>query len=728
MCVAAIFPKRNDAFLLPYFISGENATNSPDRKPNKYTLDQICEEIQSEKISLNTIKLESFKEVPEEFLYGKGGEPLPSTKERDRRFEIVSKLLSFEDELYYPMFGKGPIAAVAKELNITRTNTQRYLNVFYRGGRHKNSLIPSTGRHSSSPTLGSRKLGRPRFTIAEGVIGKNVTSQDKKNIKRIGKRDYIGKKQLSFKTCYQNLLDECYSLQKGSIAPDGTKTSTKHLNPNELISENQFSSWLPILLDLSKNQIQEKRRQKSDHDANFAGRAGHSEFEADGPGDIWQMDSTPLDIELVTPYDRNALIKRVTLYVVRDVFSRSIVGIHVAYGNASWKEARVALFHAIRNKVDYAKEYGLHLDENDWSEHGTPRCLLVDNEEFQNKISRSVGKDLQLMVMFSRAYRGDDKGLSESSFHMINAMVRNEVIPGFKYKRLMGRNRNLPLKTACLTAFEFQQILIIYAIYHNNHVWKEKFPIQESAMKAGLNKVCREYWDWGLQYRNYYLQYKPERQLYLSLLEVGVLTVHKTHLHLQEVGINYYCDEIRAAGVQNRPMAGVTRTHRTLSCRYIRSSVNKILIEFQGRLVVGYLTNEFRSECSKMNVADINSWKHNQKIRQDMHMHKTSGSKSDFSVDVQHIANTAKAAKIAAKSTVTTSHHALKDRNAATQKLADETDQTENLRFDNALIQDIEFPQTFAPTTVEENNQLDAMNEHSVDDEDDEFFDLMEGH
>jgi hypothetical protein len=714
MCVAEIFPKRNDVFLLPYFSSGEGATASPDRKPQKYKLNEVCADIENEMIVVGQIKLESFKEVLEESLYDGKDKLLPSAVERDRRLAIVEALLDYEDELFYPAHGKSPIRRVARKFNTTKTCVQRYLNTYVRGGRQKNALITSRGRHSTSPSPSLKKRGRPRKSAVLGVIGKNVDEQDKKFMKRILKRDYINGKK-SLEKCHSALINEHYYLQKGSIAPDGTVTNSIPLPQNECISLNQLRDWLPKLFGCSMKNIHAIRRQKPDHDANYAGRAGHSDFEADGPGDIWMMDSTEIDIELVSPYNRQAKIVTATLYVTRDGFSRSICGIYLAYGKPSWKEARLALFHAIRKKVEFAKEYGLDISKDDWVECKMPRELLVDNEEFQNKISESVGKDLGLKVTYSRAYRGDDKGLAESSFNMIHAMAKNENIPGFKYKGLIGRNRNLPMNTACLTLYEMQQILIIYAIYHNNHVWKDDFPIEESALKSGLDRVCRQYWDWGIKNRNYYLQKKTDRQLYVSLLEVGTLTVHKTHLHLQEVGTNYYCEEIRASKFQDKPRLPNSKSHKTLSCRYMRSGLGKILIDFRGQFVVGFLHSNHTRECSKMSVAEFDEWKDELKIRKDIFKHENMGKAHDFSNQIQHIVNNAKNEKSKAKPAPLA---ALPSKKEVSEELIHEADALENERYEGAILFDSD-----EPIHLSEHETLESDNiEHDFDDDFDDAF------
>jgi hypothetical protein len=723
MCVAEIFPKRDCVFLLPYFTSGNHATKNPDRKPQKYKLSSICEEIKTGKIILGKIKLEAFKEVPEELNYDRKGELLPSIVERDRRFEIVEALLTYKDELFYPARGKSPIRIVAKQFNTTKTCVQRYLNTFFRGGRLKNSLITSRGRHCTPPASGAKKRGRPRKSAKVGIIGKNVDTNDIAVMKKIAKRDFVGN-GLSLKKSFSNLIKEHYYIQKGSTAPDGTETEPTLLPLTDRVSINQFRDWMPKLLDCpSMKEVHAMRGQKVVYEANNAGRAGHSEFEADGPGDIWMMDSTEIDVELVSPASRQAKISRATLYVVRDAFSRSICGIYLAYGKASWKEARLALFHAIRNKVEFAKEYGLNLTDGEWAEYGMPRVLLVDNEEFQNKISASVGKDLGLEVCYSRAYRGDDKGLSESSFNMIHAMAKNEKIPGFRYKDLIGRNRNLPMRASCLTLFEMQQILIIYAIYHNNHIWKDDFPTEESALKASLNRVCREYWDWGLKNRNYYLQEKSDRQLYLSLLEVGTLTVHKTHFHLQEIGTNYYCEEIRLKKYQDKPKMPNSQTHKTLPCRYIRSGLSKILIEFKGEFYVGLLTRTHQQECGKMSVSEFNEWKDELKIQKDIFEGEHIKNEHDFSNSVQGVVEKAKKAK---ESENIQPQSRLPSKSETSAPLIEEADKTENERFESALNHEHGVPPVSKDNYGDSSSIGAPYGDDSDDDIDDELLSLAE--
>ncbi len=634
MVVVSVYKERNDIWLLPYITVGKLATKSPDRQPQKYDLSLIESQIEQGDITLDELELESYKNVPEEYLYDKNEEQLPCAAERDRRFKIVEKAISFEDELFYPIHGKGVIAKLVKEFRTTRTNVQRYLNEYFRGGRHINSLIPKTGRHSSSAKPGGRKVGAVRCTASLGVVGKNVDADDLVKIRRIATKYYNNKKLKSLKKCFDKLLDEEYYLVKGKVLPDGSRVKTVHLPPNEQITIGQLYYWLPVALGMSRNDINVNRRQQATHKSNFAGRTGDVAYNSRGPGDIFQMDSTEMDIEIVSPYDRRVRLTKVTLYVVRDVYTRAFVGIHIASGKASWYEARLALLNTFRDKVIVAKECGLNIAADDFIEGGIPLILLVDNEELANKLSTSVGKDLGMIVQFSRAYSGDDKGLVESSFHMLHSMMRNEELAGFQYEGLIGRNRQLPIKTASLTPREIQQILIIYAIYHNRCIWKDDYPLEEAAMNDGVKDVCRDYWVWGIKNRPYYLRKKTLRILYLSLLEVGELTVHKTHLHLKDTHLNYKCTDIRVKGIQDKISGNGVKP--ILSCRYIRSTVGKILIELNGQFVTGEIHSNQRRYANLTHVEFAVAWK-GQTAKKLMHNHEVSGERSDTSLQIEHI-------------------------------------------------------------------------------------------
>ncbi|MFT7374283.1 MAG: hypothetical protein ACI9T9_002989 [Oleiphilaceae bacterium] len=634
MVVAAIFPKRDAVWLLPFITSGQNTTKNPDKKPTKYDVWTIESAISAGELDVNQLTLDPYKDVPEEHLLDSNGNLIPSAKERDRRFAIVLSAMAYEDELFYPTHGNGVIANVAKLHKVTRHNVQRYLNEYFRGGRHKNALIPKTGRHKREHNLTLRKIGAPRKTAVAGVNGKNVDATDLVRIKKVAKKYYLNKKGTSVKALHGKLLDEEYAAVKGKILQDGTFTPTVHLQPNEQISVGQLRYWLPKALGISREDLKAKRRQTPNHKSNFAGRTGNADYIADGPGHIFQMDSTELDIELVSPYDLRVRLTKVTFYAVRDAYTRAYVGIHMAAGKASWYEARLALLATFRDKVQVAAEWGINLFEDDWIESGIPQILFVDNEEFANKISSTVGKDLGITVQFSRAYSGDDKGLVESSFRAMHAMIKNEGLAGYQQKGLIGRNRQIPAKNAALTPRELQQILILYAVYHNRCIWKDDYPMEQAAKQQGVKDTCRDYWEWGLKYRNYYLTKMPLRTLFISLLESGEVSVNRNYLLLKDKRLRYRSTDVRLLGLQNKKVGRENKP--TLICRYLRSTVNVIFIELQGKLVQAELHSS-QQAYKNLSHAQFQVAMDNNDINRQLHEQSIQSQRSAFSQVLQAI-------------------------------------------------------------------------------------------
>lgn len=546
-------------------------------------------------------------------------------------------------------------------------------------------------------------------------------------MRKVLKKYYVNKSLKSLEAVYQKLLDEEYALVKGKMLPDGTLTPTVHVPINEQVSLNQLRHWMPQVLGMSRNDIRASRRQSATHKSNYAGRSGDGNFIALGPGHIFQMDSTEKDIKLVSPYDRRVVLMKVTVYSVRDVHSRAFVGLHVAAGKASWYEARLALLNTFRNKKLVAAECGLKIDEEDWLESGIPQVLLVDNEEFANKISASVGRDLGVIVQFSRAYSGDDKGLVEASFHMFHAMMKNQNLAGFEYKNLIGRNRQLPVKTAALTPRELNQILIIYVIYHNKYIWKDDYPMEQTAFRDGVADTCREYWEWGLEHRNFYLREKPLRTLYLSLLEVGELTVHRTHLMLIGKQLKYRSKDVRLAAIQDK--VGGKAKKPVLSCRYLRSTVNHILIELNGEFVIGELDSDMQRYLN-MSHNEFQVAREKQTIRKGMHKHNIKSATSELNLKIGHINKQA----IKAKNTLLDLQPdaSVLDTKSATQVQVSDSYHADNERFeavveslsnDNAELTDVGSNKP----EVESESLSNAIEQSNNDSESTEAVDILDG-
>ena len=79
-----------------------------------------------------------------------------------------------------------------------------------------------------------------------------------------------------------------------------------------------------------------------------------------------------------------------TLYIVKDVFSRFIAGFHVSVAPASTIEQMVALENTGINKVEFCKQYGIEIEEDDWPCAHLPKFLAGDRGELKAKMTENL--------------------------------------------------------------------------------------------------------------------------------------------------------------------------------------------------------------------------------------------------------------------------------------------------------------------------------------------------
>jgi hypothetical protein len=578
MAIAEFFPDENNPnesviFLVAYFVRIQKVKSTPYRKPKEFKLNQIVDAVKSFDISVADIALPSFMLVDDSVLGEK------AIEQREHRYQMVTEALTYGAGLYYRHHGDGIIASLANKYKMKREKVQELINEFYRGKREKNSLLSYRGRSRTKPSRAYKKLGRKRVNADEGDIGKNISDDDIENMGIIGRKLLLGEFHQPFEFAYNEFLKKHHG-GKEYISQDGVN-SWIEVDTNTCISLDQFYRHMPEALEISRSKFNQKRKNRKHFEANEAPIEGTYADYCFGPGHVYQMDSTPMDLELVFNLDRSRLIGIATLYVIRDVYTMAIAGLHIGMGEASYKEARIALFNTIRNKKKFAAEYGMDLLDDDFIPEGKPAILLVDNEEFQNNISEGVASWSSIEVRFARAYRGDDKGLVESSFQMIHSFFKRAKFPGFKYKNLMGRNRLKPKREAAVTIYEAMRSLIAFAVDHNSHKQNPLIALEAEARRQKVPEIPDRVWEWGLENRFYIPEPVSEKQLYIQLLETVWITPIKGVFSMPVTGLNY---TIRGNPIDKSILnkAVNSRSKKSFACKYLRQLTNFIFIEVNG--------------------------------------------------------------------------------------------------------------------------------------------------
>lgn len=145
---------------------------------------------------------------------------------------------------------------------------------------------------------------------------------------------------------------------------------------------------------------------------------------ADGPGKLYQVDSTIADILLVSELDPRIIIGSPVLYLVSDTFSRKIAGLYVGLEGPNWEGYAMALANAFENKVDYCKRYDIEITEDTWNASFIPDQIITDRgPEFIGNYSSMLVNAFDMHTSHTAPFRPDWKPVVERDFGFLNEEV-----------------------------------------------------------------------------------------------------------------------------------------------------------------------------------------------------------------------------------------------------------------------------------------------------------------
>lgn len=338
----------------------------------------------------------------------------------------------------------------------------------------------------------------------------------------------------------------------------------------------QFKRWLLNKYGGSLPKRDKGRKNKTEYSANNAGRSGDGFIHVTAPGQMYQLDETPFDEEVVSVLDetRSTKLGKATLYFVRDTWSWAIAGVYITTENPSYATAKEALFNAIRDKEPFLKEIGSPITPKDWLIKGAPQCLLVDNAEFNNTLSEGAISDLPITIKFGRVGRGDDKGLIESMFHAFSSFFKG-TSKAHQTKSSRDIATQLARKNACLNINELYIIASVYIAHFNSKKLSERYPISRVMVRDGVKPIPNQCLAWGLRYRPGGFTDLTEEEVYLRLFEKGEVSVRNDCIYLKDLQLHYNCkwtlDDHQQDDHDNKKWP-------SLPCRYFRGLLDVIYI------------------------------------------------------------------------------------------------------------------------------------------------------
>jgi putative transposase len=459
---------------------------------------------------------------------------------RDESWQLIEPIVSLSGEAQFDPRERG--AAIKKVLSkhkVSKTTIYHLLRRYWQRGQNRNALLPdyeNCGGPGKERQTGNVKRGRPRkiTEITGNPVGINIGPEERRRFElgikafyenRLNPRTFCDAYQLTLEKFFSERIERRNGVLVAILPP-----------AEELPSVDQFRYWYEKSRSLTKALLIRKgeRRFNLEHRALGGNAAGA----AMGPGSIYQIDSTPLDVNLVSLVHRARIIARPTLYLVVDVFSRLICGFSVAIEDASYAAAGLALENAMHDKVQFCAAHGFEITDEQWPARHIPEMLVADRGEMAGKQADFLAKGLGITITNTPPYRADLKPFVERMFRTINDyLVHN--LPGAVLKPKQRGERD-PRLDAALNMDELRRLLIT-TILHYNRSLIEKFPPQLFLVAEDVERRPIDLWSWGVENRSGHLRAASSEVARLALLPGEKASVTSTGIKFRNVF--YTCEK-----------------------------------------------------------------------------------------------------------------------------------------------------------------------------------------
>lgn len=350
----------------------------------------------------------------------------------------------------------------------------------------------------------------------------NLT-QDEKNIRwALNKFFYTTKKQ-SLMTAYTMMLKEKYCDAMGVLADKYPSfyqfryfyRKTKKMQ-NFYISREGLKSYQRNNRPLTGDGIQ-----------SFAPAIG-----------VGMLDSTVCDIYLIN--DVGNLVGRPILTACIDAYSGVCCGYVLSWSGGVYS-LRGMILNVIADKVDWCKQFGISINEEDWSCNKLPATLVTDmGSEYKSENFEQIA-ELGVKIVNLPSYRPELKGMVEKFFDVIQSTYKKHLKgKGVIELDYQERGAHDYRKDACLTMADFEKIILHCIIYYNSKRIIENFPYTEAMIAEKVKPYASCIWNWGKSQFGANLIEVGAKELILTLLPRVIGKFSRFGLKVNKM--RYHCD------------------------------------------------------------------------------------------------------------------------------------------------------------------------------------------
>ena len=326
-------------------------------------------------------------------------------------------------------------------------------------------------------------------------------TEDEKNMRWGLNKFYYNQNKNGLSTAYTMMLRAKYCDESGRVLPEHPSINQFRYFEKKYRKRQNYYISRNGLKDYQKNH----RPLLGDGIQEFAPHVG-----------VGMLDATVCDIYLVN--DAGKLIGRPILTACIDAYSGLCCGYSLTWEGGTYS-LRGLMLNVIEDKKEHCKKFGIQIQKEDWNCNRLPATLVTDmGSEYVSSTFEQIA-ELGVTLINLPAYRPELKGSVEKFFDLIQDYFKpilkgkGIIEPDFKQ-----RGSHDYRKDACLTLYQFEQILLRCILFYNSKRIIENYPYTESMIQERVLPTSCSIWNYGLKQASADLLDITSEELILTLL------------------------------------------------------------------------------------------------------------------------------------------------------------------------------------------------------------------
>jgi hypothetical protein len=456
-----------------------------------------------------------------------------SIKMQNDAYDCLKPLVENPEKMHAYLYGSSK--GILKELEYESGKSRKYvtgnLNRYFYYGGTKEALLPRYFDCGKSHKLQEKPsylddgypdlASKPGKATVYGNAYRHVTRLDVENIEKFAKTDIKNGQEIVLSTLYDDFIGKFYTFKvkpSTALESDIAEPFSMVLCRRHLISPRAFKRQLKkIVPDLVwlKKKVGIKNYLR-DNEA----KPGSAHHGLRGPTSRYEIDSTVIDVYVRYEYsNEDYSIGRPILYLVIDVVTGMIVGMHVCFHGPDWTGASQALLNAFTDKKEFCAKYGYDLKDGDWPCHHVSQQLTLDRgtENNDGNLESTLKGQIGLSVMNLNAYHmGSAKGTVEKSFDTVQSKTLSPTAG--KVEKIKKFDEQHASRKQIYTYKSLVCQIIKTIILSNNNTKRTNGRTFEME-RDGVDFTSLDAWNYGLKNRVITHQVSQQRLIYALLPE-----------------------------------------------------------------------------------------------------------------------------------------------------------------------------------------------------------------